>query len=151
MEQKEIVKKLKSLCQLDIDAMHAYKQAKDHIEQVDINNNIIQFQADHGRHVQDLSEVIRSYGEQPPEFSKDFKGFLLEAFAAMRSATGTEGALKALRGGEKMTNKQYGEAVKWDWPPNIMSLIQQNYNDEQRHLSYIEQCLSDRAWTKKAA
>lgn len=151
MDKKEITKELKSICQLDIDAMHAYKQALNHIDNAEIRNNIAQFQADHGRHIQDLSDTINAYGDNPPEFSKDFKGFVLESFTSMRSASGTEGALKALRTGEKMTNKQYGKAVDMDFPPDVLVLLQRNFDDEQRHLNYIEFAISQRTWERKAA
>lgn len=150
MDNAGIVKQLKSLCQLDIDAIHAYMRAKEHIKQTDIKNTISDFEADHKRHVKDLSEMIKSYGDQPPEFSRDFKGYLLEGFAAMRSVTGTEGALKALRSGEKMTNKDYGEAVSLDFPATVLTLLRRNFDDEQRHLKYIDQSISTRAWGKAA-
>lgn len=150
MDNKEIAGRLKSICQLDIDAIHAYAQALEHIEQADIKKTIARFQSDHSRHVKDLSDMIRSYGEQPPAFSKDFKGFLLQAFAAVRSISGSEGALKALRGGEKMTNQAYNDAVSQGFPPIVLVLLRRNYDDEQRHLSYIDQCLSAREWEKAA-
>ncbi|OGW37942.1 MAG: hypothetical protein A2010_13170 [Nitrospirae bacterium GWD2_57_9] len=150
MDNKEVADRLKSICQLDIDAIHAYIKANDHIEQMDIKSNISKFQSDHARHVKDLSDMIRSYGGEPPEFSKDFKGFLLQAFASIRGITGTEGALKALRGGEKMTNSSYHDAVSQDFPPMVMVLLRRNYDDEQRHISYIDQCLNTRVWEKAA-
>lgn len=150
MDNKEIADKLKSICQLDIDAIHAYAQSLEHIEESDIKKTIAKFQSDHARHVKELSDMIRSYGDQPPEFSKDFKGFLLQAFAAVRSVSGTEGSLKALRGGEKMTNQAYADAVSQGFPPMVLVLLKRNYDDEQRHLSYIDQCLKARVWEKAA-
>jgi rubrerythrin len=150
MDNRNIANRLKSICQLDIDAIHAYAQALEHIDQADIKSTIARFQSDHARHVKDLSDMIRSYGQEPPEFSKDFKGFLLQAFAAVRSVSGSEGALKALRGGEKMTNESYGDAVSEAFPPMVLVLLKRNYDDEQRHLSYIDQCLSARTWEKAA-
>ncbi len=150
MNSKEVADRLRSLCQLDIDAIHAYNKAVEHISEMDIKNAIVKFRDDHERHVKDLSDQIRSYGGNPPGFSKDFKGFMLQAFTSIRSVTGTEGALKAMQGGEKMTNKSYGDAVSQDFPPMVMGLLKRNYEDEQRHLSYIEQCINNRVWEKAA-
>ncbi len=150
MDNKEIADKLISLCQLDIDAIHAYNKATGNIDQLDIKNSIAKFQGDHERHVKELSDMIRSYGSEPPEFSKDFKGFMLQAFTSIRSVTGIEGALKALRGGEKMTNRAYDDAVKQNFPPLVMVLLRRNYDDEQRHLNYIDQALNNRIWKKAA-
>ncbi len=150
MDNKEVADRLISICQLDIDAIHAYVKVNEHIEQSSIRNSIGKFQNDHERHVKELSDLITNYGGNPPEFSKDFKGFLLQAFSSIRSITGTEGALKALRGGEMMTNRSYSDAVSQNFPPLVMVQLRRNYEDEQRHLAYIEQCISSRIWEKAA-
>jgi uncharacterized protein (TIGR02284 family) len=150
MDNREIAGKLASICQLDIDAIHAYVKANDQVDMPEIRNTISRFQSDHARHVKDLSDMIRNYGGEPPAFSKDFKGFLLQAFASIRSITGTEGALRALRGGEKMTNQAYDDAVSRNFPPMVLVLLKRNYEDEQRHINYIDQCLSNRVWEKAA-
>lgn len=146
MDDKEIIEKLSSLCQLDIDAFHAYGRALEHIEAAMLRDQIAKFQSDHERHVTDLSALISRLGGQPPEFSRDFKGFLLEGFTALRSMTGTEGAMKSLKSAEEMTNKRYGDARSWDMPLDIISLIQSNFEDEQRHLHYVEQSIDNRVW-----
>ena len=146
MENKEMIEKLTDLVKLDIDAVHAYGQAIKHIDISDVREQVVKFQGDHERHVTNLSEAIRLLGGQPPEFSRDFKGYLLEGFTALRSMTGTEGALKALKSAEEMTNKKYSEARSWNVPMDVLSIIQGNYEDEQRHLSYVNQCISDRVW-----
>lgn len=150
MDNKEIIKELKSLCQLDIDAFFAYNETLRHIDKADVKTQVEHFKADHERHIKNLSDQIRSLGEEPPEFSRDFKGFVLDAFTKIRSITGTEGALKALRSGENITNKRYANASKLEFPERIKDLVEKNFKDEQRHLHYIEQALSDRVWEKAA-
>jgi len=78
------------------------------------------------------------------------KGYILDVFTKVRSFTGTEGALKALRTGEETTNRRYGKAVTMDFPDRIKTLVDKNYRDEQLHLSYIEQALKDQVWKKAA-
>ncbi len=151
MNNKEIAERLKSLVQLDIDAVHAYGQAIEHIDVPNVREQVVAFQGDHERHINDLSSVVRNLGEAPPELTKDFKGFLLKAFTSIRSMTGTEGALKALKSGEELTNKKYSEARTWDLPVNILSIVQRNYEDEQRHLHYVNQAITDRVWETEAA
>ena len=62
---------------------------------------------------------------------------------------GTEGALKAMRGNEKVTNAIYDRALGWDLPPEVRTVIERNRDDERRHLSYIEGALNQRIWEKK--
>lgn len=138
MDNKEIAKKLGSLAQLDIDAVHAYKEAIEKVEDPQVRENLVRYREDHERHISELSAEISRLGETPPDFSPDFKGFLIQGFTSLRSMTGTEGALNAMHTNEKLTNKNYSEASSWNLPTNIQTIINQAYEDERRHLEYIE-------------
>jgi hypothetical protein len=48
---------------------------------------------DHQQHIENLSRILRLNGEEAPEQTKDFKGFLIGGFTSLRSVTGDEGAL----------------------------------------------------------
>jgi uncharacterized protein (TIGR02284 family) len=146
MDTQEIVKRLIDLCQLDIDASNAYEQAIKNVDDANIRQKLEQFRGDHERHVNDLSSHIRRHGGEPPEHKPGVKGFVLQGFTAIRSAIGTESALKAMRSNENLTNRTYADALEWDTPDDVKQLIRKNYEDEQRHLRYIEDCLRDRPW-----
>lgn len=146
MEYEEITKKLNSLIQLDIDAIHAYDQAMKNINEVFIRDQLAEFRNDHHRHFRELSAVVQGMGGTPPEYSPDFKGFLIQGFTALRSVTGTEGALKAMESNEKLTNKTYEEASSWDLPLDAISLVRSNFDDEKLHIRYIQTSLRDRIW-----
>lgn len=150
MDNSDIVKELRSLCQLDIDAIHAYNECLKHIDITEVKRNVEQFRADHERHVKDLSALIHSFKEKAPEFSPDLKGYMLDIFSKIRSLTGTEGALKSLRGGENLTNKRYARAIELDFPANIKNVIAANYKDEQRHLKYVGEAIDTKVWKKAA-
>src|SRR5689334_15823951 len=98
---------LKSLRQLDIDAVHAYTSAIEQIDVSSIRSRLEQFRGDHERHITDLEPCIRRFGAEPDPRERDFKGFLIQGFTAIRSMTGTEGALKAMLGNEETTNAHY--------------------------------------------
>lgn len=146
MEIKDIKDELKKLIHLDIDAVHAYDMAIKEIDFVEIRSRLTAFKQDHERHVSDLSVELSSLGEMPPKLSPDFKGYLIKGFTALRSKMGTEQALEAMRSNEQLTNKNYKEAMKKDFPQNIKELISRNFSDEQRHFAYIERTLAERPW-----
>lgn len=148
MNTEDIIKELSDLVQLDIDAFHAYSQALKNIYHQAISDQIKSFQADHMEHVNNLSREITRMGGQPPEFSQDFKGYLIEGFTSLRSVTGTEGALKAMKTNETLTNKTYESAVKKEFTPEIKTILEKNYDDEKRHLKYIEDAINTEAWNK---
>lgn len=139
------LKKLTSLAQLDIDAVNGYDQALEHVEGGQVAATLRTFREDHQRHVDRLNALISKYGGDPPEQKPDLKGYLLEGLTAMRSATGTEGALKALDMNEKQTNKRYDEAAHWDVPEDVNVTIEQNRQDEVRHLDYVQSQLHTKA------
>src|SRR5690625_4396391 len=111
MNTQEIIERLNSLIQLDVDAVGAYDQAIERIDTPSIQSDIMRFRDDHKRHITDLSTLVERLGGKPVEASPDFKGFLIEGFTALRSITGTEGALKAMKGNEELTNKRYEDAL----------------------------------------
>lgn len=141
MNKKEIGEKLTQLIQLDFDAAKAYEQALENIDDENIHARISSFRDDHMRHIDDLSEAMREMGETPPHRSRDIKGFLITGFTTIRSMTGTQGALKAMRMNERLTNSMYENALDWDLPPEVMRIVRKNREDERRHIEYIEQTL----------
>lgn len=146
MTNEEMIDRLNSLIQLDIDAVHGYDQALENIDVHMLREQLSAFREDHLMHFRDLSALVRTLGGTPSDYSRDFKGFLIEGFTALRSATGTEGALKAMETNEKLTNRKYDEATSWDLNLEARSRIVNNYEDEKRHLRFIQQALQEHTW-----
>lgn len=139
MEKKSVVNLLNDLMQLDIDAWHAYGEAIEKLDTaLDIRDTLERFRGDHHRHVTEISARLRDLGEEPPGFSPDFKGYIIQGFTSLRSITGTKGALAAMETNEKLTNRKYADALENEGiPSDIHALIEANYKDEQEHLRYI--------------
>ncbi len=144
MADNDTVKKFNTLIQLDIDAVHAYGQALSSVEEPVLKERLAAFQEDHQRHIRELSEEVRKLGGTPEEYSKDFKGHLIEGFTSLRSITGTDGALKAMEQNEVLTNKKYSDACNWDLPVSVKPLIEKAAADEEMHLQFIRETLKSR-------
>ncbi len=149
MNNSDLAKKLSSLAQLDVDAAHAYSQAIDEVDIPSVREHLSKYRNDHDLHYSELSTEIRKLGAEPPEYSRSFKGFLIEGFTSVRSATGTKGALEAMETNERLTNRKYQDATTWDVPAQTALLIRKNYQDEQTHLQFIRNALADRVWEKE--
>lgn len=147
----DIIEKLTSLCNLDNDAIKSYDSALKKINEEGIHDTIKGFRDDHARHVDSLSRIITGLGGTAPSTSGDVRGLFLSGMTALQSITGTEGALKSLESGEKITNKSYEDAVSQDFPPDILSVLSRNYQDEKMHLEYVSKALETRIWEKKRA
>jgi uncharacterized protein (TIGR02284 family) len=137
MKEKELLDAISNLVQLDIDAVHAYKQALKEVDDPIMKDRLQKFQAEHQNHIEVLSEKVADLGGQPPKASQDFKGYVIEAFAAIRSFTGLKGALRALKTTEEITNRQYGEVVSWEAPAELKDLLRQYFSEEKIHLDYL--------------
>ena len=142
MTRDEILNQLEKLIQLDVDATHAYDQAIKNVDEQAIKDKLLLFQGDHRRHIDLLSAKVLELGGTPPELASDFKGFFISGFTALRSLTGTKGALEAMETNEKLTTSKYQDAAQMAWPTDISSLIQSNLADEQRHLSFVREAIA---------
>lgn len=127
--------------QLDIDDAHAYEQVISNLEDEDLKSKFQEFKKDHERHIQEISTLIKEMEGVPPEYSRDFKGYLISGYTAIRSMMGTKGALEAMQTNEKMTVKRYEEALQKNLSSKVRDLLTRNFQDERRHLSFIETVL----------
>ena len=135
----DIVKALNDLRQLDYDAIQTYEHALKHCDDdLVVKADLLSFKLDHERHIVELDVVIAAHGGAPIELHRDMKGLLLEGLTALRSVTGTLGALKAMRTNEKHTNATYDAAMEKAFPRDVLLVIVAALDDERRHLAAIE-------------
>lgn len=146
MNYAELIDLLNSLTQLDFDAIRSYDQAGDEIADARIRERCRQFHQEHQRHAEELSMKVDELGGLTVERSPDWKGFFLETFSAIRPLAGIEAALSALRTNEETANRMYNDALARPLPPDVRSLLEQNCQDEGRHLEYVEGVLAGREW-----
>ena len=145
LSTKEIIEECNDLIRFDHDAIGAYDEAIDHIDEMTIKDQLLRFRGDHERHVLDLSAVVRRLGGDPPE-RPGFRGIVRKTMTKVAGLGGTEMILKAMRSNEEVLNKQYGERMKKEFPNDILEIIRRNFGDEQRHLAWVEQALQNRLW-----
>lgn len=137
MNDTDLIEAMSNLVQLDIDAIHAYDQAVKEIDDTIIRDHLLKFQDEHRDHISGLSKQIEILGGQPPKRSQDLKGYVIEAFTAIRSYTGMKGALQAMKTTEEITNRYYGEVVSWEAPPAVKEVLRKYFSQEKIHLEYI--------------
>jgi uncharacterized protein (TIGR02284 family) len=134
----DVIKTLNELIQLDFDASRTYEQAIERVQDPMIREDLELFRADHERHIVELTSAVEDLGGEVEEVSRDVKGVLLEGVTRLRSATGTLGALRAMRLNEKLSNRAYGHAADKDLPAAAHEIITRGLEDERRHLAAIE-------------
>jgi rubrerythrin len=145
------LEKLRSLAQLDVDAIGTYEAAIARVKEQLVRERLSEFRVDHVRHVQDLNVFIRERGGEPVELRPDLKGAVMKGMTAITSMMGTEAALVAMLGNEELTNRAYELALGFEWSPQVRQLIEKNRKDEERHLAWIKDAVRLRPWTRDEA
>ncbi|NMO16068.1 ferritin-like domain-containing protein [Pyxidicoccus fallax] len=151
MAENPEVARLRSLAQLDADAVGAYDAALARIQEPLVRERLNDFRIDHMRHVQDLNTLISHFGGEPVELRPDLKGAAMKGLTAMTSMMGTEAALVAMLGNEEYTNRAYDLALRFDWRPEVRSLIEKHREDERRHVMWVREAVRTRPWEQARA
>ncbi|AUX41565.1 hypothetical protein SOCE26_029860 [Sorangium cellulosum] len=145
---KDVIEVLNDLIQLDRDAIASYEQAIKACEHVQTREMLARFRDDHARHVVDLSAHVVAIGGVAAQ-DRDLKGKIIEGFTAITSV-GDHSALLAMRGNEELSNRYYEAALNETLTTEARAIVERNYGDEQRHLAWIKDALSRKAWEQAA-
>ena len=146
---KDVISELNELIQLDYNAVAAYQQAIEACDHVEVKGTLGVFMSDHERHIANLSSQVIALGGTPPA-GQDFTGKLLEGFTSIASH-GDQSALLSMRGNEELTNRKYSSTLELVLPEGARAVVEQNYQDEQRHLAWIKDALDKQIWERQAA
>lgn len=148
LTREEMLGYLETLLESDIDALHAYDRLLQETPLASARAQISRCRAEHQRHADAWSALIRELGGAPPAITREWSGFYQADFAIARSQTGTEGALRAMQNNEKLTNALYALATEWDLAAGPAALVGRYLEDERRHLHALQEILGERAWEK---
>lgn len=147
MNTNALVDQLCDLAQLDIDAVHACEQASKSIGHDRVLSNVNGMRDAHMRHIDNLSVTIKQLGGEPPEATKDLKGFFMKGYTSLLSLAGTMGALQAMKTNENLVTKSYEKVLQEkELPVDIRTVLEENFSDVKRHLRYIDSALATEEW-----
>jgi uncharacterized protein (TIGR02284 family) len=146
----KIIEECNDLIRFDYDAIGAYNEAIDAIDDPSIKSPLIEFRSDHERHVLDLSSIVRRLGGEPAS-RPGARGVVRKTLTKVAGLVGPEATLRAMKSNEEMLNKQYGNRSKLDFPADVLAIVTRNYQDEQRHLRWVEEALKNRLWEQRPA
>ena len=141
----KIIEELNELIRYDYDAIGAYDTAIAGIHELAARDPLIEFRADHERHIIELSAIVRRLGATPVD-KPDFKGIARKTMTKVAGLGGTELILKAMQSNERVLVKAYMHHQSLDFPADIAQLIHANFLDEERHLAWVQSALQTRIW-----
>jgi uncharacterized protein (TIGR02284 family) len=137
-KEKDAIKMIKDLVELDYDAIEAYEAAIARLDDAPIRARMSEFMEDHRRHVVELSQILIDLGETPP-LQGDAKKILTKGKVVLAGLIGDRAILTAMKTNEDDTNTAYDRAAgRGDMPASAQGVIARGLADERKHRAYIE-------------
>ena len=138
-----LVAELNDLLQLDHDAVQSYTLAARQVESIAYRETILRYRADHERHIQQLTELIRAQGGLPIELPHPTGVAKLAQQASGALVSGDTATLLAFRNNERQARDKYARAagLATGWPEEVQAVVRQGASDEARHYDWVDTTL----------
>lgn len=140
-EEVAVVAELNDLLQLDHDAVQAYTLAIEHLTSETLRSTLLEFRADHERHISDLTRLIRQHEGTPLELAHIPTGAFKLAVQRLGAAGGDRSILLAFKANEGQAVEKYRRAAQSDHPAPVMEVVRRNLSDEERHYAWVSETL----------
>lgn len=132
-------KLIRNLLLLEHDAIAAYEQTIDRLDDAAYRQQISAFKADHDRHVQELNRLAAAAGADAPQ-EGDAKQLLTTGKVALASIMGDGATLRAMKTNEDDTVTAYERAASHvEAPPEARQIFQAALQDELRHRAWMDE------------
>ncbi len=133
---------LKSLVELEYDAVEAYDAALNRLDNKEYKMSVASFMEDHMRHIKEVSELLKKHNEASPSGPSLAKQWITKGKVVLGNLVGDTAILMALRSNEIDTNTAY-ERLKihehiWS---DAKEIVTRGLLDEHRHKKWLESVL----------
>ncbi len=134
--EKDLVE---ALLQLEQNALEAYDETIERLENPAFSQKVAEFRQDHYDHVEKLSQTARALGVKIPEAGA--KSLLTKGKVVIADLVGDDGAiLTAMKTNEYETVMAYENACKKDFlSAELRALCEKGLADEKRHRDWMDQ------------
>ncbi|EPX61616.1 hypothetical protein D187_010235 [Cystobacter fuscus DSM 2262] len=146
----KMLSSLQELLHIDVDAVMLYDAALRSITHPMAEQALMEFRSDHLRHIRELNDCIEQFGGERACIGVNAEQCDLHGFTPIEEGMPLEAVFMALVDGEQITNQTYERILKEEWTPEIRSLIDRNFVDEQRHLLWVLKASRTRMWERDA-
>ncbi|MBV9749791.1 MAG: DUF2383 domain-containing protein [Acetobacteraceae bacterium] len=128
---------VEDLLLLEHDAIAAYEQTIERLENPSFKQQVAVFKGDHDRHVQELTQLAAAVGATPYQ-GGDAKQMLTTGKVALASMMGDSAILTAMRSNEEDTVTAYERASRHtEATPQAHAIFERAHADELRHREWM--------------
>src|SRR3954469_11195042 len=137
-----LIAELNDLIQLDHDAVEAYTIAIDRIRDATRRQSLVEFRADHKRHIEQLAALVRARGGLPIELPHP-TGTIKLAVQALGALGDDVSLLLAFKAVEGQVRDKYQRASRRTSPTEVADAIRAAAEDERKHYAWVEGALRE--------
>jgi rubrerythrin len=141
--QADFASALKEAVELEYDAAEAYDVAIARIESDNFKEVLRSFCADHRRHIEKLSELLKNHDEEAPTGPDNSKRLLVKGKTVLGALLGDTSILRAINSNEIDTNAAYERLSLYEdiWDEAVQ-IVHDFLQDERRHKKWLEEHIS---------
>jgi uncharacterized protein (TIGR02284 family) len=135
---KEVIKSLQDLTQYEIDASALISQCSQNLKNETLKSTLQTVKNEFDKNINDLTTLVKKFGGSIPEYDKDFKGYFMTGYAAMRGAFSDKGALNALHTNLKLIQSAFQKALNSPIPSDAKDVIKKISDVNQQAIDAIQ-------------
>jgi rubrerythrin len=140
--QTNFADSIRELLELDFAAVEAYDAAINRLETEDYKSHLKGFKSDHGRHIKELSDLLRKHREEVPQDLSSTKQWLTQGKVFLANLIGDDTILRAMLSNECDTNTAYERMnERNDIWSDALETLRRGLDDERRHKQWLENTL----------
>ena len=133
---------VEDLLLLEHDAIAAYEQTIERLQNPQYKQQVAAFKADHDRHVRELTQLAAAIGAKAPQ-EGDMKEMLTTGKIKLASLMGDSAILTAMRTNEEDTVTAYERASRHnEATPEARQIFERAHADELRHREWMSNAAS---------
>lgn len=140
--ESRLIAELNDLLQLDHDAVEAYTVAIDLVRNPKYRESLVEYRADHKRHIEELAALVRARGGLPTELPHATAPLKLTV-QALGAAPGDVTLMLAFKAVEGQARDKYRRFAAKSWPAEVSDVVRRAAQDEDRHYAWVEQSLRE--------
>lgn len=135
----DVVKRLQELTQYEIDGSFLLSQCIDNLKSQELKTKLQPMKDDCVNTIGDLSTLVKKYGGAVPDYSKDFKGYFMNGYTAIRGAMSDKGTLNALITNLDFIQKAFKKAANNDdLPSDVKDTIKKIRDKKEQSLQNLQ-------------
>ena len=142
-KESNFLEALNHLIQLDYDAVEAYDAAIERLKSTHWREVLKSFREDHLRHIKVFTDYLRDVDYEYPQ-GPSLKSILTQGKVMIANISGDKAILMAMRSNEVDTNTAYKRMLEHPGlTDDLFKKVQDAYDDEKRHLAWIEKTIKE--------